>query len=76
MINTISDEYCKLLSDKLKQGDVIAFLGSAVSKTYKDRRTNKTYFGIKMASEIVKDLSEKKMYIKPDMNFEQAFFFD
>lgn len=74
MINTISDEYCKLLSDKLKQGDVIAFLGSAVSKTYKDRRTNKTYFGIKMASEIVKDLSEKKMYIKPDMNFEQAFF--
>jgi len=74
VINTISDEYCKLLSDKLKQGDVIAFLGSAVSKTYKDRRTNKTYFGIKMASEIVKDLSEKKMYIKPDMNFEQAFF--
>ncbi len=74
MISTINDEYCNLLSDKLKQGDLIAFLGSAVSKTYKDERTNKTYLGIKMASEIVKDLSEKKTYIKPNMNFEQAFF--
>lgn len=74
MMQKTIDEICNLLADQLRQGNAIAFLGSAVSKTYKDDRMDKTYPGIKTAREIVEDLSTRKLYIKSSMKFEQAFF--
>lgn len=68
------EEYFELLATKLKKGDLAAFLGAGVSRTYKDPRTGKNYYGILGGSAIVEKLAQKKMYLSNDLSFEQAFF--
>lgn len=69
-INTI----IPILADKLKQGNVVAFLGAGASRTYVDDRSGKTYPGLPSASEIVQSLSKDKPYINESMSFPQAMF--
>ena len=68
------DEHISILANQLRRGNVIAFLGAGISKTYTDELTGKTYRGLPGAQEIVDDLVNKKGYLSSDMTFEQAFF--
>lgn len=63
-----------ILADKLRQGNVVAFLGAGASRTYVDDRSGKTYPGLPSASEIVQSLSKKKPYINENMSFPQVMF--
>jgi translation initiation factor 2B subunit (eIF-2B alpha/beta/delta family) len=67
-------DYFEILATKLKNGELAAFLGAGISKTYKDPRTGKTYQGLLDASSIVERLVEKKSYLTKDLSFGQAFF--
>jgi translation initiation factor 2B subunit (eIF-2B alpha/beta/delta family) len=67
-------EYFELLATKLKSGNLAAFLGAGVSKTYSDVCAKKCYQGLLSASDIVKELIQEKKYLTEDLSFEQAFF--
>lgn len=62
------------LSFKLKDGNLVAFAGAGVSKTFTEKGSGKIYEGIPTASEIVKSLATELRYIDVDMPFEKAFF--
>lgn len=62
------------LSFKLKEGNLIAFLGAGISKSYTEKGSGKFYEGIPSATEIIKDLSNELRYISNSMPFEKAFF--
>lgn len=68
------NEHISILANQLRQGNLIAFLGAGVSRTYKDESTGKIYRGLPTAREIVNDLANRKEYIDANMTFEQAFF--
>lgn len=68
------DENTSILAGQLRQGNLVAFLGAGISRTYKDEYTGKVYRGLPTAKEIVKDLLDKKKYLNADMSFEQALF--
>lgn len=62
------------LSFKLKDGNLAAFTGAGISKTFTEKGTGKIYEGIPTASEIVKSLAVELRYINESMPFEKAFF--
>lgn len=68
----IAEELAQLLRD----GNLAAFVGAGVSKTYVDKTTNRIFSGIPTANEIVEDLKKKVPYIdeKNKITFERAFF--
>lgn len=68
------DEDISILTSQLRQGNLVAFLGAGISKTYEDEYTGKIYRGLPTAMEIVSDLIDKKRYISANMSFEQALF--
>lgn len=68
------NEHISILADQLRQGNVIAFLGAGISRTYQDEHTGKVYRGLQTANEIVCDLAQKKEYINSGMLFDQALF--
>lgn len=69
-----NDEFLSILSNQIRQGNLIVFLGAGLSRTYTDTTTGKTYYGIPAAREIIENISKEKVYISQDMSFEQAFF--
>lgn len=66
--------YFDEISNSLKNKNLCAFIGSGVSRTYKDKITNKVFEGIPTATDIISDLSEKLSYIDKSLSFEQVFF--
>lgn len=68
------DEAISILTSQLRQGNLVAFLGAGISKTYKDELTGKIYRGLPTAKEIVGNLLDKKRYLNADMSFDQALF--
>lgn len=63
-----------ILANKLREGNLVAFLGAGASRTYIDSDTGKKYDGLPGANEMVTDIARKKPYINSAMTFEQAFF--
>ena len=68
------NEHISILANQLRNGNIIAFLGAGISRSYKDELTGKIYRGIPTAKEIVDDLANKKSYINTNMTFDQALF--
>lgn len=68
------DENISILASQLRKGNLIAFLGAGISRTYRDEHTGKVYRGLPTAKEIVSDLLSKKKYLNADMSFDQALF--
>lgn len=67
-------EHISILANQLRSGNIIAFLGAGVSRTYKDELTGKVYRGLPTATEIVKNLAQEKSYVNSNMTFDQALF--
>lgn len=68
------DTIVSLLGDKLKAGDVVAFVGAGVSRTYHDDSRGSEFPGLPSASEMVSVLAQQKHYIDPKMSFPKAMF--
>ena len=68
------NEHISILANQLRNGNIIAFLGAGVSRSYKDELTGKVYRGIPAAKEIVDDLANEKSYINTNMTFDQSLF--
>lgn len=68
------DENISILANQLRKGNLIAFLGAGISRTYRDELTGKEYRGLPTAKEIVSDLLSKKKYLNANMSFDQALF--
>lgn len=64
------------LADHLKDGNLAAFVGAGVSRTYVDNTTNRIFAGVPTANDIVADLKKTVSYIKDKdrITFERAFF--
>lgn len=62
------------LSEHLKEGSLVAFLGAGVSRSYEDPTSGQTFPGIMTANEIVHDFARKRGYITTDMGFLEACF--
>lgn len=67
-------EIISILSNQLKQGNMVAFLGAGVSRTYINDQTGAVHRGLPASKEIVENLSKKKAYLERDMSFDQALF--
>lgn len=64
------------LADHLKDGNLAAFVGAGVSRTYVDNTTNRIFAGVPTANDIVANLKKTVSYIKDKdrITFERAFF--
>ncbi len=67
------EEY-EQLSDYLREGALVAFVGAGASRSYEDPASEQIVPGLMTAGEIVADLTEKRGYIDTDMGFLEACF--
>jgi translation initiation factor 2B subunit (eIF-2B alpha/beta/delta family) len=70
----MSDEALDILCDNLRKGNLTAFLGAGISRTFNDESNGKTYRGMPTASEVLDSVRSKKKYIPDGLSFDQAFF--
>jgi translation initiation factor 2B subunit (eIF-2B alpha/beta/delta family) len=62
------------LVDALRDGSLVAFVGSGASQTYTDPQIHHTYAGLPASGDIVRTMAERRKYIGKSLSFPEACF--
>lgn len=62
------------ISEQLRDGQLVAFLGAGASATYTDTHNNRTWTGLPTAASLVQQLAARRSYIDASLTLPQAAF--